>query len=165
MAGKQYHGSELGNQVLAIGLAHAPSLTHASAEMLFPCVISSFFANCGVHLSAKQISNVCPNHETISNIVANVGANAIVDMKAKLKLVSDIYLACDKGNKRSDTYFVKVLCWWCREKKRIDKLVLDVDGAEGTLVDAATSIDKSLQKIDGDNNTFRAKNNLSSRGG
>ena len=62
---KKYTGSEKGNHILAVGLAHASSLTNSAAETLLPCVIASFFANVGISVPINDIANMCPNCETI----------------------------------------------------------------------------------------------------
>ena len=138
----------MGNNILAIGLAHAPALTNAAAEMLIPCVLASFFSNVGMDIPITQIANVSPNCDTIGNIISDVGANVVTEIQAKLERVSSVFLACDKGNKKNDSFFVKILCWWDHAGKKVDKFVLDVDGAEGLSQDVATSIDQSLQKVD-----------------
>ena len=147
----------MGNNILAIGLAHAPALTNTVAEMLIPCVLALFFSNVGIDLPITQIANVSPNCDTIGNIISDVGANVVTEIQAKLERVSSIFLACDKGNKKNDSYFVKILCWWDHTGKKVDKFVLDVDGAEGSSQDAATSIDRSLRKIDNNNGIKRRK--------
>ena len=98
--------------MLAVGLAHAPGLTHASAEMLIPCVVSWFLENAGIPATPDQIANLCPNKETIANLISDVGASVIIEMKAVLSKVNNIYLACDKCNMKTDSYFVKILCWY-----------------------------------------------------
>ena len=92
------------NQILAAILAHAPALlthflTHLSAKILIPCILQWFFLNGGVPMSPENIANLCPNKETLSTLIINVRKNIISDLKSQLSGVSDVYLACDKGNK------------------------------------------------------------------
>jgi len=61
-----------------------------------------------------------------------------------------IYIACDKGNKKGVSHFVKVLCWW--QEGRVFAQVLDI-ASGGTTEECADAILASMNKLkalDGD---------------
>ena len=73
----------------------------------------------------------------------------MVVVKAELgDMQVKIYIACDKGNKKGISHFVKYLAYWCRKTKRVKKIMLDVDASAGTSDGCAEAVDHSLKKID-----------------
>ena len=43
-----------------------------------------------------------------------------------------IYFACDKGNKKGISHFVKYIAYWSAKEKRVKKALLDIDALVGT---------------------------------
>jgi hypothetical protein len=56
-------------------------------------------------------------------------------------------MACDKGNKKGLSHFVKILSWWDKIEKEVQTFVLDVDAREGTSEGCAEAIEHSMKKL------------------
>ena len=143
----RFKGTELGKRLLAAGLAHAPQLTQSAGEMIVPCVISSFLADCGITADPAKVATISPGKRTLGEVIKECGIELVCNLREKLEPVEWLFISCDKGNKSNDNFFVKILCWWNEADKKVEKIILDVDAADGKSADAAKSIDASLCKV------------------
>ena len=99
--------------------------------MLIPCIVSGFLSDVGVEdiASAQEVSVICPSRETLSEIIKDSGVKVLHNAKDEIAGIESLYIACDKGNKKTDSFFVKIVTWYNPAKGKVVKLVLDVDGA------------------------------------
>jgi hypothetical protein len=138
----------MGKKLLASALVHAPTLSGRSAEIVISCIIGSFCEDASIPFDAEQVAKSSAKSGVLSNILKRNGVDTIHALRELVK-DTDLYIACDKGNCRKGiNAFVKYLCWWDKEKKRVLKHVLDIDAADSKSLDAAEAIDTSLCKID-----------------
>ena len=133
---RKYVGSEIARKILAVGLSHAPQLTARSAKMLIPCIIASFLTDAGIQVDPEQIAAVSPSKGTIQNLVMSTSISFVKDLQSQLQEVEYVSMTCNEGNKKASSYFVKVLCWWSKEEKKVVKVVLNINDAEEPSKDA-----------------------------
>jgi hypothetical protein len=144
----RFKGAELAKQLLAAGLAHAPQLTQSAGEMIVPCMISSFLADCGITANPAKAATVSPGKRTLGEVIKECGIELVHGSREKLEPVEWFFLSCDKGNKSNNNFFVKIHCWWNEADKKVEQTILDVDAADGKSVDAAKSIEASLCEVE-----------------
>jgi hypothetical protein len=148
LQGKKYVGTPMGKKLLALALVHSPSLSARGAENIIACIIGSFSADSGIPFEPEQVANSCVKRNALTTLLKKNGVKTIHELR-ELVEDADLYLACDKGNcQKGINAFVKYLCWWDKDKKRVLTHILDIDAADNKSSDAASAIDTLLRKID-----------------
>ena len=138
----------LSKQLLAVGLAHAPHLSLTAAELLIPCVVASFLTQVGIEIDAKNIAQLCPCRESLSNMLVEAAVKTSIDMKREVQKAKFVSIGTDKGNKKGFSHLGKMIGWWNEELDRVRKWTLDIDSSGNSSADVAESIDASLRKVD-----------------
>ena len=108
-----------------------------------------------IFLADLGIEHIAPKQGTLKGIIKGFGADLLFSLREELAPVTDLFLACDKGNKKKDNFFVKYFSWWDSKTGTVKKKLLDCDAAEGSSDDASTAIDALMVKLDAEGENTR----------
>ena len=149
---QRYIGTDLSKEVLATAFAHAPACSGSAREILISSAIYCFLNDVGwgkKSLIKKITRSSTPSQTLCDKLVTRLAAKKMAMVRSEL---SDndikIYIACDKGNKKGISHFVKYLTYWCKKSGRVRKALLDIDASGGSSAACAEAVDHSLIKID-----------------
>ena len=159
---KRFTGSDYSQRLFATAMAHAPGISFPAAEILISASIRAFMH--GTDLAVGDLDELIPkscfpSQTKLSEMINKLAANFLSEMAEEIRRAGKCYYACDKGNKRGVQHFVKYVCIWADDTNRVKTLLLDIDGAGGTSVEAAKSIDVSMLKIDIPSKNFKSELN------
>ena len=146
-AGKFINNEET-TRLYSTALAHCPGLSLYGAEILIASSIKAFSSKIGLALTNMEISKAfTPSQSTMSLMILETAASIVQKLQQDIENAdSPIYLACDKGNKKGISHFVKYFAFWFDNKVQLH--LLDLDAAGGSNNEAADAIDFSMKKID-----------------
>ena len=149
---KRYVGTDLSQDVLATAFAFAPGCSSAARETIISAGVYTFLNDIGWKEPnlAKKVSLSCtPSQSATEHFVSRAAAKRMVVLKKELENKNiKIYIACDKGNKKGISHFVKYITYWCRKRNRVKKVLLDCDASAGTSEACAEAVSHSMNKID-----------------
>jgi len=145
---KLYRTSCLFTQALwAIATSAVPALALSAAQWLFPLVVLAFLYDTGIFddgVPSDTFPRSFPSDGTLRNYTINQAIRDTITLGNRLH-DKIIYIACDKGNKKGVSHFVKILAWW--ESNRIMTQFLDIDASGGTSEECADAIEASMNKL------------------
>jgi len=145
---KLYRTDCLFSQALwAFATSAAPGLALSAAQWLFPLIVLAFLYDTGIFadgLPADTFPKSFPSDATMRKYTINQAVRETISLGIRL-LDKIIYLACDKGNKKGVSHFVKILAWW--EGHRVVTQLLDIDASGGTSEECADAIEASMNKL------------------
>jgi hypothetical protein len=150
---KKYTGTPLSKRLLASGLALVPGLSLTGAELVIPLVVFAFLAD--LHLIDDQIdlelfSKLFVSARNLRNILISFAVDSLIEVGNQINGADNVFLSCDKGNKKGLSHLVKILSWWDKTEKKVQTFVLDIDASEGRPEGCTEAIQHSLKKV---NNT------------
>jgi hypothetical protein len=73
--------------------------------------------------------------------------DSLIKIGNQIHLADDVFMSCNKGNKKGLSHFVKILSWWDKVEKQVQTFVLDIDASEGTSEGCAEAIEHSMKKL------------------
>jgi hypothetical protein len=141
-------GSSLMRSLLAVAVTSCPALPLSQAANIIPMVVAGVLVDVGILDQAKvsSFSKSFPSETYLRDLVFAFAAENIYELGCKIRNVQ-VFLSCDKGNKKGVGHFVKVLSWYDNETKSVRKQLLDIDGTEGLTDDCGEAIAVSLKKV------------------
>jgi hypothetical protein len=71
--------------------------------------------------------------------------DSLIEIGNQIHLANNVFMSCDKGNKKGLSHFVKILSWWDKIQKKVQTFVLDIDASEGTSEGCTEEIDHSMK--------------------
>ena len=126
----------------AIGMASVPHLAMSAAQFLFPIIIYAFLRDTGLFdyndFALPHLATSFPSDWSFRKFNLHQAARDVMSLGFQLTN-QKIFMACDKGNKKGVSHFVKVLSWWERSGK-VGVRLLNIDGSGGTSSDCADAI-------------------------
>ena len=135
--------------MLAIGMSNVPSLSNMAAATFIPCILTSFLLDIQCPFAATEIAGICPNRNTLNNIIEEAAVCSMLDTQ---QLLMDqqlrIFVSSNHGNKKGLHHMIKVLSFWDKESDEVRRFVVDTDASGETSTDTADGIDTSLKKFD-----------------
>lgn len=148
LAGERFgnNAGHLTRTLLGVGLSSAPSLPISQAANIMPMFVGAFLCEHGLldKTHVQQFARCFPSEAYLRDLMFNFAAENLLELAEKVK-GKQVFLSCDKGNKKGVGHFVKVLSWF--DGTRVQKQVLDIDGSEGSTDQCANAISASLAKV------------------
>jgi hypothetical protein len=87
----------------------------------------------------------------LRDILISFAVDSLIEVGNQICGADNVFLSCNKGNKKGLSHFVKILLWWDKAEKKVQTFVLDIDVSEGTSEGCAEAIKHSMKKV---NNTI-----------
>jgi len=147
---KLYRTNCLFSQALwSIATSAAPALALSAAQWLFPLIVLAFLCDTGIFEDGVPFDTFpksFPSDATLQNYTVNQAVRETISL-SKLLINIPIYTACDKGNKKGVSHFVKFLCWWNWYRGKAQTQVLDIGASGGTTAECADAIEASMNKL------------------
>lgn len=152
MISSSFSTNALGKAALSIACASVPALALSAAQCLFPIIFYSTMIDTGLfnypEFVLAQFATAFPSDCYLrQTIVYQAGQDLMALGKRLRDEFVPLYMACDKGNKRGISHFVKFLTWFDSQTMTVSKQLLDIDASDGTSADCALAIKHSLMKI------------------
>jgi hypothetical protein len=144
-------GSHLMRSMTTIAITSCPALPLSQAANVMPMVVAATLIDLGVLNKAKvsAFATSFPSETYLRDMLFTSAAEVILQLSHKLRDIQTVFIACDKGNKRGVSHFVKILSWYDRKTMSVTKQLLDIDASEGLTEDCANAIMFSLKKVGG----------------
>jgi hypothetical protein len=141
-------GSSVMRSMMAVAVTSCPSLPLSQACNVIPMFVASSLIDAGVLDTAKvsSFSKSFPSESYLRDLVFSFAAENMYQLSIKLAN-KKIFLACDKGNKKGISHFVKVLSWYDPDTISVKKQLLDIDASGGQTQECGDAIAASLKKI------------------
>ena len=133
----------------AIATCAVPALALSAAQFLFPLIVLAFLHDTGIFENGVPADTHPRCFPSDAALRKHVITQAVRDTTTLGKMLLNVpmYIACDKGNKRGISHFVKHLCWWCRIAGQVRAQALDIDASGGTTQECADAIEASMNKL------------------
>jgi hypothetical protein len=165
---KKYIGTPLAKRLLASALASVPGLLLLGAELAIPLVVASFLAD--LHLIDDNIdfnlfSKSFALAHNLRDILISFAVDSLIKVRNQICGDEDVFLSCDRGNKKGLSHFVKILSWWDKIEKKVQTFVLDIDASEGTVEGCTKAIQHSMKKVRNTIALLLLKGQTTDRGG
>ena len=147
---KKYTGSPLSKRLLASALASVPGISLTGAELVIPLVVAAFLADSNLiedNLDLSLFSKSFASAHNLRDILISFAVDSLIEVGNQIRGADNVFLSCDKGNKKGLSHFVKILSWWDRTQKKVQTFVLDIDASEGTSEGCAEAIKHSMKKL------------------
>jgi hypothetical protein len=151
---KKYTGSPLSKRLLASALVSVPGFSLTGAELVIPLVVAAFLADSNLiddKIDLTLFSKSFASAHNLRDIVISSAVDSLIEIGNEICGADNVFMSCDKGNKKGLSHFVKILSWWDRVQKQVKTFVLDIDASEGTSEGCAEAIQHSMKKL---NNTL-----------
>jgi hypothetical protein len=141
-------GSLLMRSLTAVAVASCPALPLSQATNMIPLFVGATLVDAGVIDRAKvsDFAKSFPSETYLWDLVFDYAAENIYQLGARVKN-TQVFLSCDKGNKKGVSHFVKILSWYNPKTKYVVKQLLDIDASGGLTDDCADAIAASLKKV------------------
>jgi hypothetical protein len=140
---KKYTGSPLSKRFLASALASVPGISLTGAELVIPLVVAAFLADSNLiedNLDLSLFSKSFASAHNLCDILISFAVDSLIEVGKQIRGADNVFLSCDKGNKKGLSHFVKILSWWDRTQKKVQIFMLDIDASEGTSEGCAEGI-------------------------
>jgi hypothetical protein len=147
---KKYTGPPLAKRLLASTLASIPGLSLSGSELVIPLVVAAFLADSHLidnNLDFNLFSKSFASAHNLRDILISFAVDSLIEVGNQICGAQNVFLSCDRGNKEGLSHFVKILSWWDKIEKKVQTLVLDIDGSEGTSEGCAEAIQHSIKKV------------------
>jgi len=140
----------LGQSLWAIAMSAVPALANAATQYLFPLIFFAFFHDTGLFdkLDLDLFSQSFPSDWSFRKFTIHQAVRDTILLGNEFHK-SEIYMACDKGNKKGVGHFAKCVSKWNREGS-INLRLLDVNAAGGSSVECAAATQASMNKLKND---------------
>jgi hypothetical protein len=140
---KKYTGTPLAKRLLASALASVPGLSLSGAGLVIPLVVAAFLADSHLiddNLDFNLFSKSFASSHNLRDILISFAVDSLIEAGNQICGAENVFLSCDKENKKGLSHFVKILSWWDKIEKKVQTFVLDIDASEGTLEGCAEAI-------------------------
>ena len=151
---KKYTGSALSRRLLASALVSVPGFSLTGAELAIPLVVAAFLADSDLiddKINLTLFSKSFASAHNLRDILISSAVDSLIEIGKQIHLAGNVFMSCDKGNKKGLSHFVKILSWWDKIQNQVQTFVLDIDASEGTSEGCAEAIEHSIKKL---NNTI-----------
>ena len=144
--------NEIGKAMLAIAFASAPALALSAAQCLVPIIFYAMMIDTGLfdykEFVLQQFAKAFPSDCYLRQLIVNQAGQDLMSLGRQLRQDNvPVCFACDKGNKRGVSHFIKFLTWFDVRSMTVRKQLLDIDASDGTSFDCALATKHSLLKI------------------
>jgi hypothetical protein len=141
-------GSSLMRSLIAIAVTSCPALPLSQAANVIPMFVAGVLVDFGVldRAEVQGFSTSFPSETYLRDLVFMFAAENMYQLGVKVVGIQ-VFLSCDKGNKKGVGHFVKILSWYDDKTKSVVKQLLDIDASEGLTDDCGDAIAASLKKI------------------
>jgi hypothetical protein len=142
-------GSSLMRSLTAVAVASCPALPLSQATNMIPLFVGATLVDADVMIDRAKVADCAksfPSETYLQDLVFDYAAENIYQLGARVK-DTQVFLSCDKGNKKGDSHFVKILSWYDPKTKHVVKQLLDIDASGGLTDDCADAIAASLKKV------------------
>jgi hypothetical protein len=150
MRRKKHTGSPLSKRLLASALASVPGFSLAGAELAIPLVVAAFLADPNLiddKIDLPLFSQSFASAHNLRDMLISSAVDSLIEIGNQIHLADNVFVSCDKGNKKGLSHFVKILSCWDKVEKEVQTFVLDVDASEGTSEGCAEAIEHSMKKL------------------
>jgi hypothetical protein len=147
---KKYTRTPLAKRLLASALASVPGLSLLGAELVIPLIVAAFLADSHLiddNLDFNLFSKSFASAHNLRDILISFTVYSLIEVGNQICGAENVFVLCDKGNKKGLSHFVKILSWWDRIEKKVQTFVLDIDASEGTSEGCAEAIQHSMKKV------------------
>jgi len=154
MQSVSYSTNICGQTTWAIALASVPALGMSAAQCFVALVFYAMMIDTGLFnfrskrkpFNMHTFAQSFPSEGHLRKLMNNQAARDTMSLGKQIR-TKRVYLACDKGNKKGVSHFIKYLAWFDFEQMQVKKQLLDMDASDGTSEDCAYAIKHSLLKL------------------
>jgi hypothetical protein len=111
-------------------------------------IVAAFFADLNLmdnNTDLELFSKSFASASNLPNMLISSAVDCLMEIGNQICLADNVFMSCDKGNKKGLSHFVKILSWWDKIQKKVQTFVLDVDASEGTSEGCAKAIEHSMK--------------------
>jgi hypothetical protein len=113
----------------------------------------------------KLFSKSFASARNLRDILISFAVDSLIEVGNQIHGADNVFLSCNKGNKKGLSHFVKILSWWDKTEKKAQTFVLDIDASEGTSEGCAEAIQHSMKKVNKSTITLPLKGQTTDSGG
>ena len=83
----------------------------------------------------------------LGDALISSAVDSLIEIGNEICGAHNVFMSCDKGNKKGLSHFIKILSWWDEVQKQVKTFALDIDASEGTSKGCAEAIQHSMTKL------------------
>jgi hypothetical protein len=147
---KKCTGSPLSKRLLASALVSVPGFSLKGAELAITLVVAAFLADSNLiddKIDLPLFSKSFASAHNLRDTLISSAVDSLIEIGNQINLADNVFMSCDKGNKKGLGHFLKILSWWDKVEKQVQTFVLDIDASEGTSEGCAEAIEHSMKKL------------------
>ncbi len=98
-------------------------------------VVAAFLADShliDVKIDFKLFSKSFASARNLRDILISFAVDSLNEVGNQIHGAENVFLSCDKGNKKGLSHFVKILSRWDKTERTDQTCVLNIDASEGT---------------------------------
>ena len=142
-----YSGTEDTDSQLGFAASLVPNSGYSSLSTIFPVIASIILTNAGINLSAEHLTSSLPSPQYIQNAVTSHAIDTTMLVRNSINANSNVYLSCDKGNKKGNKNLAKFFCWYNVKKEKVLRFLLDVNCVDEDTDDIFEGIHHSIKRF------------------
>jgi hypothetical protein len=115
-----------------------------------PLLLAAFLADSHLivdNLDFNLFSKSFASAHNLRDILISFTVDSLIKVGNQICGAENVFLPCDKGNKKGLSHFVKILSWWDKIEKKVQTFVLDIDASEVTSEGCAEAIQHSMKNV------------------
>jgi hypothetical protein len=135
---------------LASALVSVPGISLTGVELVIPLVVAAFLADSHLiddKFDFKLFSKSFASAHNLRGMLISYAVDSLIEVRNQIRGADNVFLSCDKGNKKGLSHFMKILSWWDKARKKVETFVLDIDASKGTSEGCAEAIKHSMKKV------------------
>jgi hypothetical protein len=150
MRRKKHPGSPLSKRLLASALVSVPGFSLTGAELAIPLAVAAFLADSNLFddtIDLPLFSKSFASAHNLRDMLISSAVSSLIEIGNQIQLADNVFMSCDKGNKKGLSHFGQILSWWDKVEKQVQTFVLDIHPSKGTSEGCAEAIEHSMKKL------------------
>ena len=142
-----YNGTPQADTMLGFASSLVPQCGYAGISTILPILMSTILMNCGIQIDAEKIIASLPSPQYLQTSVTNYAVETAILVRSSIEKNPNVYLSCDKGNKKGNKNLAKFLCWYDVNKKRVRTFLIDVCCVDEDTTDIFQGVYHSIKRF------------------
>ena len=135
LTAEKYKGTEQGDTLLGFATSLVPQCGYAGLAIVLPLAITSVFMNANVPLNLNSLVDSQPSWHKIQSLVSQNAVDTVLLTQESISENPNVYISCDKGNKKGNKNLAKYICWFDKNTKTVKTYLTDVDCTDEVIND------------------------------
>ena len=136
----RFRGNEEASSILGYAASTIPQCSLFNLSAIIPMIISSVLIDAAIPFDFEKLIQSQPSPNHLKSLITTNAIETMMLTQESYAKNPNIYISCDKGNKKGNKNLAKVQCWYDEELKEIRTFVIDVDQSEDNTQDVCEGL-------------------------